>query len=425
MSIELPDEVTADYEVVRSLGVGGQGHTMLARRRADGEQVVLKTLDFVELSSWKDLELLQREMKVLASLSHPAIPKLIAHYPESLDGESPEAFVIVQELVDGVPLDRLLAEEEGAIFDENAARAFLHEMLDILAYLHGLNPPVVHRDIKPSNIMRRPSGQYVLIDFGAATASGVLTGSTTFVGTNGYMPPEQLMGRAEPRSDLFALGATTLELMTGINPSNLAQEDLSFRLDVVDASSDFVNVIRVLTHPSPTRRYMTAVRAKQALENPTTALVLGSESPAGLLLQRRADGVVTIDIPSPSSPMTGLILAVVFALGVTLTIGGVPLLGIVIALVATAVAYRRLPQPGFELDAEEIRLNHQLGPYRRTRRWSLASLAEIWSGPVPTKTGVLFQESNGAQTALRFGKLTPDQHHWLGDVIRNHREGQQ
>lgn len=423
MAIGLPDEVTQDFEVLRSLGVGGQGHTLLARRRVDDEVVVLKTLDFVELSSWKDLELLQREMRVLASIRHPAIPRLLAHYPEDLEGETPEAFVIVQELVEGQTLETLLADADGPLFDEGAARAFLDEMLGILSYLHSLNPPVVHRDIKPSNIMQRPSGEHVLIDFGAASASGMVTGSTTFVGTNGYMPPEQLMGRSEPRSDLFALGATVLELMTAMNPSNLALDDLSFRLDVLDASPDFVNVIRVLTHPSPSRRYMSADRARVALSDPTAALVLGRESPSGLEVERRADGVVAVDLPKPGPRWMGgaaflILLAGCIALGFVTPVGAV-----VVGAAVLFFAYRVVPTPRLELDDEEVRLVRTSGPYHRAQHWPLESIAEVWTGPVPTKTGILIQQTDGTQTGVRFGGLTPAQHHWLGDLIRNHKEG--
>lgn len=424
MEIELPDEVTRDYEVVRSLGVGGQGHTMLARDRRDGSEVVLKTLDFVELSSWKDLELLQREMKVLGSIRHPAIPALIAHYPEDLR-DDPEAFVIVQELIEGQTLDQLLEANEAALFDEDDARAFLLEMLGVLEYLHGLNPPVVHRDIKPSNIMRRPTGEYVLIDFGAASATGVLTGSTTFVGTNGYMPPEQLMGRAEPRSDLFALGATTIELMTNISPSTLAKEDLSFRLDVLDAGDEFKNIIRVLTHPSPARRYISATRAIAALQDPGAALVLGSETAHGLELKRQSDGTVVIDITEQGGGAGWTVVTLAALAGcVSIAVGlQAPIVAVVLALFVLAVAYRRLPSPRFELDEEEVRLKWVLGPLHRTTRWRLDSIAEVWSGPVPQKTGLLIQQTDGTQTGLRFRSLNPDQHHWLGDVIRNHREG--
>ncbi len=419
----LPPEVTRDYEVVRSLGVGGQGHTMLARRRADDEVVVLKTLDFVELSSWKDLELLQREMKVLASIRHPAVPRLLAHYPEDLEGESPEAFVIIQELIEGETLEALLTQSDGPLLDEDEAEAFLGEMLGILEYLHGLNPPVVHRDIKPSNIMRRPTGEHVLIDFGAASASGVLTGSTTFVGTNGYMPPEQLMGRAEPRSDLFALGATTLELMTDMNPSNLSLDDLSFRLDVLTASAGFVNIIRVLTHPSPSRRYVSAARAREALRDPKVALVLGRESPLGLDVERRADGLVMVEFPEKRGVVTGS-AATVLGLSLCLGLGLIsPTGGVILAAILLFFAYRQLPIPHLELDDDELRVIWTWGPYRRTQRWALPSIAEIWTGPVPTKTGILIQQADGTQSGLRFKALSPEQHHKLGDLIRHHKEG--
>ena len=203
--MQLTEDVLAEYELIGPLGRGGQGVAYRGRHRSSGTQVVLKVLDFLELSSWKDFELWQREGKILRSLRHPAIPGFFGHFPETASGDAPEAVVTVQEFVDGTTLEALLEQAEGPLLAEEEAREFLAEMLDVLSYLHSLNPPVVHRDIKPSNIVRRPDGMHVLIDFGAARSSSALTAGSTFVGTNGYMPPEQLMGRAEPRSDLFAL----------------------------------------------------------------------------------------------------------------------------------------------------------------------------------------------------------------------------
>jgi serine/threonine protein kinase len=90
--------------------------------------------------------------------------------------------------------------------------------------LHARVPPVLHRDIKPANVILRPDGAPVLVDFGAVRTvfRAAAEGGSTVVGTFGYMPFEQYMGQASPASDLYALGATLLHVITGRGPAEFA-----------------------------------------------------------------------------------------------------------------------------------------------------------------------------------------------------------
>jgi serine/threonine protein kinase len=160
----------ARYTVERALGAGGFGMTYLARR-GDGEAVVLKQLRLARMTDWKALELFEREARVLAALSHPGIPKLYEFF--ALDGESPRApaalyssvagpspaappspslsLVIAQAYVDGRSLQAWI--DAGGRWTADDAEAVLRRLLDVLKYLHTLNPPVIHRDIKPANVV--------------------------------------------------------------------------------------------------------------------------------------------------------------------------------------------------------------------------------------------------------------------------------
>lgn len=111
----------------------------------------------------KKLELFEREAQILAKLKHPAIPKYLDYFQK--DTTDNRFFYIVQELAEGRSLADLVAA--GERFPEIEARRIALEILQILQYLHGLNPPVIHRDIKPSNIVRRKDGRIFLVDFGA------------------------------------------------------------------------------------------------------------------------------------------------------------------------------------------------------------------------------------------------------------------
>lgn len=215
------------YEVLDVVGTGAQGETLRARRRESGDVVAVKKLDLGAVDDWKAVELFERHCETLASLEHAAIPEFVEGLNLEGDGDVPE-LALVREFVEGETLEARLAEGEPMTAD--ALRDFLGSMLDVLAYLHDRTPPVVHRDVKPANIVRRPDGSYALIDFG--TVQNIVqetAGGSTVVGTAGYTAPEQLMGRAEPASDLYALGATAAALAAG-RPADALPGD-RFELD--------------------------------------------------------------------------------------------------------------------------------------------------------------------------------------------------
>ncbi|MEG4065732.1 protein kinase, partial [Microcoleus sp. Pol11C2] len=148
-------------------------------------------------------------------------------------------------------------------------------LLDILAYLHQRQPPVIHRDIKPSNILLKNRsgnsvGEVYLVDFGAVQTLATQQGKTvTVVGTYGYMPPEQFGGRAVPASDLYGLGATLIALITKQHPADLPQKDLQIEFEqITKLSPGFTNWLKWMTHPSLECRPASVQIAKEVLEKP-------------------------------------------------------------------------------------------------------------------------------------------------------------
>jgi hypothetical protein len=163
----------------------------------------------------KAIELFQREGAQLDRLGNqsPHIPQLYAYL------EQERRFYLIQEFIDGQNLFKEL-EQHGA-YDEPEIHQLLDDLLPILKFIHDRG--VIHRDIKPDNIMRRQNGELVLIDFGMSKHlnSTVLSRGTTG-GTMGYAPPEQIQaGVAYPASDIYALGATCIHLLTDITPDRL------------------------------------------------------------------------------------------------------------------------------------------------------------------------------------------------------------
>lgn len=153
----------------------------------------------------------EREASILASLNHPAIPQVYDYFVEG------DRAYLVTEFITGKDLEALLNETEG-FFPEAQVVQWAIQICDILTYLHTYKPqPVVFRDIKPSNIMLDDHGRIRLVDFGIARTfqSGE---KGTMIGTEGYSPPEQYRGIAEPHGDIYALGATLHHLLTKQDP---------------------------------------------------------------------------------------------------------------------------------------------------------------------------------------------------------------
>ena len=270
MAQEADKRLDERYDLVEPLGEGSQGSIYRARDVRRGEDVAVKELDFQKVDAWKALELFQRECETLESLDHPQIPDYIDGFDLD-EGGGATRFFLVQELVEGESLQERL--DAGETMDEESVEAFLDEMLGVLDYLHAKSPPIVHRDIKPSNILCRPDGSHAVIDFGAVqTVIQDTGGGSTVVGTAGYSPPEQMMGRAVPASDLYALGATALALLSGQDPSELPAKRMSLQFrEVVDISEDLAAFLDRLLAPDADDRFEDGGAALEALQTGSPA----------------------------------------------------------------------------------------------------------------------------------------------------------
>ena len=206
------------YAVVGVLGEGASGKTLDAVDKRLGKPVAIKRFDVRGARTWKDVELAEREARVLASLSHPKLPKYVEHFEE--DG----ALYLVMEKIEGTPLSAL--QKSGA-FAEPEIWRLLRDAGEVLSYLQSRTPPVIHRDLKPSNVIRRPDGSFAFVDFGSVRDRMRPEGGSTVVGTFGYMAPEQFQGRAGPGTDVYAIGVTALALLTGREPESLPHKGLA------------------------------------------------------------------------------------------------------------------------------------------------------------------------------------------------------
>ncbi|HAJ59916.1 MAG TPA: serine/threonine protein kinase, partial [Cyanobacteria bacterium UBA8543] len=210
----------------------------------------------------------EREAQVLKQLDHPRIPKYRDYF--HIDDRS-LWFGLVQEYIPSSSLKEQL--NQGKRFTTKQIHKIAVDVLKILEFLHQLNPPVLHRDIKPSNLLWGEDEQVYLVDFGAVQDRAAQEGATfTVVGTYGYAPMEQFGGRAVPASDLYALGATLIHLLTRTAPGDLPQRNLRICFqDRVKLKPNIVSWLEKLTEPAPEQRFKSATDALDALESGTVS----------------------------------------------------------------------------------------------------------------------------------------------------------
>lgn len=202
------------YRIVRQLGQGGMGAVYEAIDERLDTVVALKETFFADERLRKQFE---REARLLARLHHQALPRVSDHFNEG-DGQ-----FLVMQFIGGEDLAEMLAQRNGP-FPQDEVLRWADQLCDALDYLHTQDPQIIHRDIKPQNLKLTARGQIVLLDFGLAKGSaGPLTAVTTsasiFGYTPNYAPLEQIQGKGtDPRSDIYALGATLFHLLTNLKP---------------------------------------------------------------------------------------------------------------------------------------------------------------------------------------------------------------
>ena len=230
------------------LGEGSQGRTFDGLDKVEGRPVAIKRFDVRGAKGWKDVELAEREARVLRSLSHPKLPRYVDHFEEG------GALYLVMEKIEGETLASL--RKRGVVFGEEEVTRLLRDASEVLDYLHSRSPPVVHRDLKPGNVIRRPDGSFAFVDFGAVR-DRLRQGGSTVVGTFGYMAPEQFQGRALPASDVYAIGATAMAMLTGEEPEDLPHKGLAIQVRGAlgrRVSERLQRALESMLDPDPDRR---------------------------------------------------------------------------------------------------------------------------------------------------------------------------
>ena len=138
----------------------------------------------------------EREANLLATLNHPAIPRIYDYFTQE------DRSYLVLEFVHGKDLEAIINETSGFLMEDQVL-TWAIQVCDVLSFLHRHKPdPIIFRDMKPSNIMIDTDGNVKLVDFGIARSFQVGQRGT-MIGTEGYSPPEQYRGEAAPSTDLY------------------------------------------------------------------------------------------------------------------------------------------------------------------------------------------------------------------------------
>jgi serine/threonine protein kinase len=216
MELLTPDTlINGRYRVSHKIGQGGMGAVYEAIDERLRNRVALKQT-LVEGETFS--RAFEREAQLLASLRHPALPRVIDHFVDE------RGQFLVMDYIEGDDLATLL-KTQGAPFSVNEVLRWADLLLTGLEYLHTHEPPIIHRDIKPQNIKLTPQGQLVLLDFGLAkgnTVNGQPTRASLFGYTPQFAPLEQVQGTGtDARSDIYSVGATLYNLLTAQSPTDV------------------------------------------------------------------------------------------------------------------------------------------------------------------------------------------------------------
>ncbi len=200
----LKGQKVGKYEIIRSLGSGGFGSVFLAK------DTWLNILVAIKVPHKQSTELfkLLKEPRLQAALNHPNIVRMLAAEKEK------KVFFMVMEYIKGLTMEKILDKEK--VLDLETATEYIIQIADAVHHAH--NNKIVHRDLRPSNIILSEEGKIKITDFGTSVWLNNVPYASTRIGSPPYMSPEQFMGKATFRSDIYSIGCIFYEMLIGRPP---------------------------------------------------------------------------------------------------------------------------------------------------------------------------------------------------------------
>lgn len=251
------------YELLEQIGEGGSSIVYLAWDKHIERRIAIKAQKEPEKDNAE--EIFRNEMENLKILSHPMLPAVYDFFRE-------DKWYLVMEYIEGESLHNFI-NREGKL-SEKISCEWAEQILGLLSYLHGHKPPIIYRDLKPENIMVCADGRLKVVDFGTAFCAKHNYDSyrlEKIAGTMGYAAPEQLLKGgldhvADERSDIYNLGATLYNMLTGSVPPVQTHSCLSVRKVNPSLTQCIDRIVRKCTATDPALRYQSVEDVKSDLE---------------------------------------------------------------------------------------------------------------------------------------------------------------
>lgn len=268
------------YEIIKVIGKGGMSVVYQARDLNTNRLLAVKD---VERSGRNENQVVEQSLaaegRMLKKLSN-------AHLPRIYDIiENPENFMLVMDFIQGESLDKVIARE-GAQPMERVLDWGM-QICEVLDYLHNQPVPIIYRDMKPANVILQPDGKLMLIDFGTARTQKVgvvMQADTICIGTAGFAAPEQFggIGQSTAKTDIFCLGATLYNMITGHSPCDRPVGILPLeQWNPALANTPISEIIYKCTRNDPDERYQTAVELREDLHRASIGTYGRGRGPLG------------------------------------------------------------------------------------------------------------------------------------------------
>lgn len=246
------------YEIIRVIGKGGMSTVYHAQDLKTKKELAIK--DIRRSGTEKDQvveQSLMAEGRMLKQLSHPRLPRIY----DIIETEA--TIMLVMDFIHGESLDKVLTREGPKSVKQTLEWGM--QICEVFHYLHTQHTPIIYRDMKPANVMLQPNGQLMLIDFGTARTQKIgveMQADTRCIGTEGFAAPEQYggIGQSTARTDIFCLGATLYNIVTGHNPSMPPMGIMPLgEWNPALTNSPVAEIITKCTRNDPDERYQTAM----------------------------------------------------------------------------------------------------------------------------------------------------------------------
>lgn len=254
--------IDGKYRILKLVGRGGMSEVYLAANEENNRTVAVKGIYSANIRDFEAVKhAIKTETELMRKLDHPSVPKI--HEVIDID----DRMYLIMDFVEGTSLNQIVTEGP---LDEAKTLDIGRQLADVLGYLHSQPQPVIYRDMKPANIILKPDGKIMLIDFGTARVYKEKNlEDTTCLGTRGFAAPEQYggMGQTDARTDIYGLGVTLYNLVTGKNPSEAPYEVQPIRKIDPALSYGLEYMIDTCTKNDPNKRFQSAAEVLSAFDN--------------------------------------------------------------------------------------------------------------------------------------------------------------